>query len=230
MAAIPASNGSSSSSSGLRLQKVSFWVKAFVVFHVVAITIWCIPEPPKQYQTKPDSWKFDTKSVADAARSLNYGLRILNTEYGRSSIASLYLLPTGFWQYWDMFAPDPASTDIYCDAIVTYRDGSKKIYHYPRMYDLSIPVKYAKERYRKYYERAHSDDYEYLWPQFALRIAHLMDNPTNPPVEVNLRRHWEQIAPPGKPQPTHYNQFTYYRYAVDQSRLRSMRGGAFASN
>lgn len=129
--------------------------------------------------------------------------------------------PTGFWQYWDMFAPDPAQTDIYLTAKVTYADGSSMIYHYPRMAELSIFWKYVKERYRKFYERAGSDQFQYLWPPTAQRIAFICDDrPGNPPVEVDLIRHWLQIYPPGKPQQKGYNTYTYFRYQVDPELLK----------
>ena len=75
---------------------------------------------------------------------------------------------------------------------------------YPRMFKLPLGSKYVKERFRKFYERAH-DDAE------ARHLAHLRPNDgaarghrqgRTPPVLVRLRRHWLQIQPPGKPQPT----------------------------
>lgn len=208
-------------------QRVSVWVKGFVFFHLAAITIWSIPAAPAEFSSKP---VFKTGSIQDICRSMNYEIRLFTEMYLKPSIVRLYLLPTGFWQYWDMFSPNPASTDMWCDAVVKYQDGSTKIYQYPRMYLLSIPVKYEKERYRKFYERAHLDDYSYLWPQFAQRIAHEMDNPTDPPVEVSLRRHWEEVSPPGKPQPTHYQQYTYFNYVVNQQTLADDRSGVFESH
>lgn len=220
-----AKSGRAGSQADVSRRRVSPWIKAFVAFHIVAITIWAVPDPPEQFLNNPSSWHVDTSSLAAGSRSLNYGLRLFSSMYLKSSIVRLYLLPTGFWQYWDMFAPNPADTDVWCDAVVKYTDGTQKIYQYPRMYDLSIPQKYEEERYRKYYERAHLDKYEYLWPQFGLVIAHRMDNPANPPVEVDLRRHWLVVAPPGQPQPTQYSSYTYFKYIVDPSKLATERQG-----
>lgn len=208
-------------------KRVSGWVKAFVYFHLASITIWSIPAPPTEFANKP---VFKSGNMQDFCRSINYEIRLFADRYLKPSIVRLYLLPTGFWQYWDMFAPNPASTDMWCDAVVKYQDGSTKIYQYPRMYLLSIPVKYEKERYRKFYERAHLDDYSYLWPQFAQRIAHVMDNPNDPPVEVSLRRHWQVVAPPGQPTPTHYQSFTYFNYSVNQQVLTDQRRSVFAGD
>lgn len=135
----------------------------------------------------------------------------------------MYLHFTGFWQYWDMFAPNPSHSDIYGDAEVIYKDGTVKRYIYPRMYDLSIPQKFFKERYRKFFERAGSDDYVYLFPSFALRVALEMDNPANPPVRVKMIRHWKAVAGPGKPQPKEYGSYNYFTYEVDQKELARVR-------
>lgn len=181
---------------------VPWWVKALVAFHAFAILMWALPSPPSR------PWGSDVL--------LMYDQRL------KDSFLRYYLTTTGFWQYWDMFSPNPADTDIWCDTIVTFKDGTKKLYKYPRMKELSIPVKYFKERYRKFYERVNQDKNKYLWPTFAQRIA--LENyrdPNNPPVEVRLRRHFRVIPPPGKPVPKDYTVYEYYVHVVDQRKLRS---------
>jgi hypothetical protein len=207
--------------------RVSPWVKAFVAFHIVAITIWAIPNPPEGYMNGRITWKLQKDSFPHLAQSLNDGFRLLNKTYLRPSLVKYYDMPTGVWQYWDMFAPNPSDIDWYGDAEVIYRDGTKRIYTYPRMYTSGIVQKYFMERFRKFYERAHDDAYSYAWPAFAQRVALLAtSDPKNPAVEVRLRRHWLQIEPPGKPQPTEYKSAEYFRYPVDDARLqRDLRGG-----
>lgn len=136
---------------------------------------------------------------------------------------SVYLKISGFWQYWDMFAPNPSHTDTWGDAVVVYKDGSTKRYAYPRMYDLPLWKKFLQERYRKFFERAGSDDYYFLWPSFGLRIALLNDNQKNPPVEVRLYRHFRQVAEPGQVQGLGYKGYLYYTYIVDQKDLARVR-------
>lgn len=191
-------------------QKVSPWVKAFVIFHLLAVTIWALPNPGPAIQEGRDK----SRGV-DKVREWNWrGFKLTSNPFRH------YVLSTGFWQYWDMFAPNPAATDFYGEADVWYRDGTQTLYRYPRVYTLPIPEKYLKERYRKYFERAHGDNFKTLWPRFAQRIALLMTkDPTNPVVKVRLRRYWQQVAPPGKPQ-TGYTAFNYYTHAVDQKQLR----------
>jgi len=134
-----------------------------------------------------------------------------------------YLFTTGFWQYWDMFAPNPSNIDFYGDAVIHYKDGSTSIYLYPRMFLLSIPEKYLKERYRKFFERAHAEEYPYLWAPFALRVALLnYKDPKNPPIKVDLRRHWQYVADPGQVQATTYDSYVYYSGIINQPDLKTL--------
>lgn len=184
------------------------WVKLFVGFHLLAITVWTLPVPAP-----------DLRSGKQAPRGSD---RILlwNDEYLRPSPLRFYLQATGFWQYWDMFSPEPSSIDIWSDAIVTYRDGTEIRYAYPRMADLSIPQKFVKERYRKFYERVPDNDY--LWPVVAQRIALLSDtHPGNPPITVKLYHHWRPVAGPDQKQESEYHKRLLYSHVVDLTQLQN---------
>ncbi|MGA9259313.1 MAG: hypothetical protein WBV98_22140, partial [Candidatus Sulfotelmatobacter sp.] len=43
-----------------------------------------------------------------------------------------YFLWAGLFQSWDMFAPTPALANSYVEAIVVYKDGSRRIWSFPR--------------------------------------------------------------------------------------------------
>lgn len=188
--------------SGPERRSVHPIVQVLVVAHIVAITLWSLPRTPI-YPRGTDA------------------LLRLNDEHFRPSPARYYLEATGVWQYWDMFAPDPSRWDGYVDAEVTYQSGEKRIYAYPRMKKLGIVEKYFKERYRKFLERAHLEQYQYLWPTFAQRIAlEATTDPANPVVAVTLRRHWRMVQPPEKPQPTEYSRYDYFTHVVDLEKLR----------
>jgi hypothetical protein len=194
---------------------VSIWLKLFVVFHLFVITAWTLPRPPDELtggRMKPGGT--DWILVADQ-------------KYIKPQpILQAYLGVTGLWQYWDMFAPDAANADWYCDAFVFYKDGHSEHYQYPRMYLLPIPEKFFKERYRKYFERARDENYEYVFRPFAQRIAYLMDKyPDNPPIRVDLHRHVYMISPPGQPPAKGYSDDCYFRYAVDEDLLRKEKVG-----
>lgn len=193
---------------------VSWAVKAFVAFHLFCITVWSLPVPPPPL-------------LQGRVRPVGTDPLLIWNQKNLKTIppVNVYLSVTGFWQYWDMFAPNPAQTDLWVDAEITFKDGTQRHYAYPRIASLSIPDKFPNERYRKFYERVNMDANSYLWPQFALRIAHLNDNPANPPVTVELTRHWMEIVHPGRPQRADYESKLYFRYAVDQRKLAAMRTG-----
>lgn len=188
---------------------VSIFVKLFVALHVFGITVWSLPNPRPAIQNGSVE-PYGTDWI------LYYNWSLI-----KQSPLRYYLITAGAWQYWDMFAPNPASMDLYGTFEVEYQDGTSKMYPYPRIYDLPIPVKYFKERFRKFYERAGSDGFPYAWEPFAQRIALEMDTmPDNPPVKVRLTRHTMKLPGPGKPMPTDYDVKMYYEYTVDQEVLR----------
>jgi len=189
---------------------VSGWVKAFVGFHVLAVTMWSIPRPSDAVENERV-----TPTISDR-------IRVFNNDYLLTSPLQYYDEFFGWWQYWDMFAPNPADTDIWCDAVITYQNGTQSVYQYPRMYLLSNWDKYFSERYRKFYERVNPDSGQEIWPFFAQCIAlKNYHDASNPPVEVQLRRHWKQIQPPGTRQLKDYSEYTYYDYRVDLGELRA---------
>lgn len=217
----------SAKSAEARPRRVSILVKLFVAFHLTAIFIWATPEPAPGYRDGLLKWRLETSGIHPFMQSLNQGFRTFTYWQLKPSIIKAYVLPTGFWQYWDMFAPNPANIDFYGDAVVKYADGTQRVYTYPRMYKMGIFQKYMMERFRKYYERANSDDYKYLWASFAQRIAYLATtDPNNLPVEVDLRRHWLEIMPPGQPQPKEYSSYQYLEWSVNQDKLRHDLAGA----
>jgi len=183
--------------------------KVFVFLHLFAITVWALPNPPTPIrQGKVEPFGTDWILVGND--------RYLKTQ----GLIKGYLFATGFWQYWDMFAPNPSKVDYYGTAEVTYRDGTRLHYKYPRVYELPIAQKYIAERYRKFYERAHVTSYTFLWAPFAQRVALINFKDTkNPPVEITLTVHSRAVAPPGKHQETAYQSEDYYHYAVNQKKL-----------
>ena len=208
---------------------VSFWIKLLVFIHVVAITSWTLPNPANPNETLTVDKTNPLTVARSIGRNISDGTLIYNNRFVKASPLQFYVLSTGFWQYWDMFSPNPASIDFYGTATVTYQNGLTKEYGYPRMYEESIPKKYVTERFRKFYERANQDADSFLWPYFAQRMAldHYTD-PNNPPVKVVLTRHWFTVAPPGQPEQKEYNHYNYFTYAVDLAKLKKdAAGGMF---
>jgi hypothetical protein len=129
-----------------------------------------------------------------------------------------YMLWTGLFQKWDMFAPEPSKLNCYVGAQVVFRDGHSALWSFPRMENLGIVDKYFKERYRRYAnDSIRRDMNAAAWPDAARRIARLNNSPSNPPVVVNLIRYWSGVPPPtftGLYAPAPWQQYMFFRYAV----------------
>jgi hypothetical protein len=207
------------------------WVKIFVPLHIIAITSWSLPYVPEKFMGEKPQVKLGIKTGSpkeffqSTAEFITNEFLLANQLYVKQSPLKMYLLTTGYWQYWDMFSPNPASVDQYSDAVVYYKDGTKKKYQYPRIFTMSLGQKFMMERWRKYFERAGSKDYQYLWPVFGQRIALMnFDDPKNPPVQVELHRHEMVINPPGEPINHDYSDTMYWTYRVDLDALRKDKG------
>ena len=77
------------------------WLKVFVGFHLICITLWALPNPSQGVQegkiqpTKVEQflvWNFDNPKQFGPLRT--------------------YLFTSGFCQYWYMFFPNPATMDL----------------------------------------------------------------------------------------------------------------------
>lgn len=168
-------------------------LSAFILFHLVAITLWAIP--------------------VDTAL----------TQAFRGAVRP-YMLWSGLFQAWDMFAPEPLKVNSYVQAVILFRDGTTRIWAFPRMENLTLVERYSKERYRKFTsDNLPQNKYAPIWPDCARYIARLNYNPANPPVSVGLYRAISEIPPPRadgwyQPQPWHGSFF--FQYPVRLSDLQ----------
>jgi hypothetical protein len=139
-------------------------INIFLLFHIVAIASWCLPEDNAlvglcRYMVKP------------------------------------YFVWSGLFQSWDMFAPTPKAANTQVEAVVVYKDGSRKTWAFPRMEQLGLTERYYKERYRKYEENLHREEVDALLPDAARYIARLNSTPEAPVKTVMLIYKWSFITP-----------------------------------
>jgi hypothetical protein len=202
-------------------KSVHWGVKAWVFFHLFMVVSWTMPEPPKRLKEDP-SPESPVAAVRDAP---NYVL-LANDSFKRTPF-NYYMFSTGFWQYWNMFSPNPANVDVWIDAEVVFADGKEMVFEYPSMQKLSVFERYFKERYRKFVENSHGDRHAYKWPVVAQAIAfQSYQGDGNFPVRVTLRRHFKEIKPlksfsppPGYEDPP-YLTYPYFTYMVDTEAIK----------
>jgi len=106
-----------------------------------------------------------------------------------------YVLWAGLFQSWDMFAPVPKRANTYIEATLVYRDGSTKVWTFPRMEQMGLWERIYKERYRKFAENLQADELDELLPDAARHIARLNSTPANPVKTVILVQKASFIVP-----------------------------------
>jgi hypothetical protein len=115
-----------------------------------------------------------------------------------------------------MFTPIPWGSNSYLEAIIIYKDGSRKTWSFPRMEQLNLTDRYFKERYRKFSEVLQLEDNDALWPDVARYIARLNSTPSNQAKTIILIRKFSPIVlrPDGSYQPEPWDQHVLLGYGV----------------
>jgi hypothetical protein len=107
-----------------------------------------------------------------------------------------YMLWSGLFQAWNMFAPLPSSQNEYLQGIVITHDGHIHTWPFPRMEQLGLATRYSKERYRKFVENVTQGQNAPIWPDVAKHLASFYNNdPNNSPEIVMLVRYFSAIDP-----------------------------------
>ena len=107
------------------------------------------------------------------------------------------LTVTGLEQQWNLFGPEVRKINLHGMAIITFADGSMKLYEFPRMDKLDIWRRLKREKMRKMFvERIPTDNHRDFLPAICRSIACANANPDNQPVEITLAYNWCNIPPP----------------------------------
>jgi hypothetical protein len=109
-------------------------------------------------------------------------------------------------QAWGVFAPNPRTTSLKMEGVVTFADGSTTVWTIPEGPNVGANLRFY--RWRKWLERVRSDSYRSIWEPTARWIAGLYDDESSPVVKVELVRHFRDNVLEG-PQPP-WQQFTYF--------------------
>jgi hypothetical protein len=125
-----------------------------------------------------------------------------------------YLRAIGAEQAWGVFAPNPRRVSIGLEATVTFADGSTTTWTLPHGAAIGENLRYY--RWRKWLERARSDDYKSLWEPTAAWIASLYEDESSAVIRVELIRHFRRNDVTG-PQPA-YESVVYFTYVPPKDR------------
>ena len=149
-------------------------INLFIVWHLFALTMWLSPSGSALVQSP-------------------IGVRLVRS----------YMTLTSFAQSWSMFSPYPDKLDVTLEARITYADGEKRSWFFPRMAHMSYVQRYQEERWRKMVEVAThggSPPLRLGLARYAARINNY--DSQNRPVSVELIQHARQIPPPGSQMPS----------------------------
>lgn len=114
--------------------------------------------------------------------------------------ARSYMLPTGLWQEWGMFAPDPVRETVALEVVALDRNGRLRTFAYPRAGDHSpwrAAWLYRHPKYAVTMSRPEAAAHR----EFAARDAarRLLDIPAGDfPVDVQLLHHVRPTPLPGE--------------------------------
>ena len=148
-------------------------INVFILWHLFALTIWL----------SPSGSAIDQSPV---------GVGLVRT----------YMTLTSFAQSWSMFSPYPDKLDVTLEAQITYANGEKRSWFFPRMAHMGYARRYQEERWRKLVEVATHGSSEALWLAMARYAARANNHDSrNRPVSVVLLQHMRMIPPPGAPMP-----------------------------
>jgi hypothetical protein len=201
---------------------IPWWLKAFFWWHVYAMAAWSLPLPPAAILRGTEQFSLQSLASNPGAWALAGNLWVKQNPW---LPLKWYMRSTGLWQYWDMFAPNPMSDDIWLDSVVAFQDGTEKVQPYPRMADLGLVDKYFQERFRKYADRFYRTGSSAKRTAFGQRMALLAaTDRSNLPVSVVIRLHIRRVQRFGVPTPDGYETEQIGVVTVDQEKLKKDKG------
>ncbi len=115
-------------------------------------------------------------------------------------LAAYYILPTGLWQYWGMFAPDPIRDTLTAEAMAMDAQGKLHRFGFPKIADYSFWAQIPRVRFSKFTCNLNEPTLR-VHREFAARHAvRQMNLPEEAfPVHVELNYQLWRSPPPGSP-------------------------------
>lgn len=119
------------------------------------------------------------------------------------AISMKCMIASGSTQHWSVFSPTLNHTIYHETAIITFRDGTNKIYEFPRMAKLSYFERFKHEKLRKIFgDCIPWPGYEQFLPSVARYLAQSNNDIANPPAMLIFEQNYN-VNP--KPDPNNWN-------------------------
>lgn len=130
-------------------------------------------------------------------------------------------------QHWSLFSPDVRSVIYHETALISYKDGTMKLYEFPRMQKLNDWEKFKHEKLRKLFsDNIPWPGYESFLPNIAQFLAASSQDKTNPPAMVTMVFNSTQNPKPDPDNwnyrdklPFHNEKFVTFLYSVRENDL-----------
>ena len=118
------------------------------------------------------------------------------------------LWSNGFQQSWDVYAPEPIRRTQTFEAVISYTDGTKRIWRIPRAGAL---FPYSTHRWERWADGITLANSARWWQRAAQAIARDHSDRVHVASNVVFRRRWRIVAPPGAHgQRPPWNQVDFY--------------------
>lgn len=133
----------------------------------------------------------------------------------------------GWYQSWSLFSPDVRHVIYHETAVITFEDGSTKMYEFPRTSEMSQIERFRREKLRKMYGDCMPwPGYAVFLPMFARHLAYSNANPENPPKLVTFIFNMATNPPPDGPNfvmrdnlPKHTQKVLTFVYQVPEKEI-----------
>jgi hypothetical protein len=155
-----------------------------VLYTVVAISLWSLPNGPAQPQNL-------------ITQSLRYNALTIKPHFRD------FMYWSGLWQIWNMFSYDPDATqniwyNRYVSLDLEYPDGSHDKFDYPTPFKMGEVERAINLRYQKYVEVAHPKVHGFLMEPFVSFFARRNARTSSvAPAVIRVYEQWERIGAPG---------------------------------
>lgn len=183
---------------------VSIWVKAGVLTLLFLIVSWALPAPVNRDRPQGTEWIL----------WLNFKFRTAGWHSDGRYISPVtdFMLLTGLWQSWNMFAPNPVRDDYFFEAELQLVDGETEVHSLKRLYEMPLLSRYGNERYRKFFEKMRPESGSWLWPRLAQRAIVWAGREPREVEKVTLILRNRRILPPDQPQLTEYDSTRFFEW------------------